>query len=297
MNLEALGRWQRTVVQDYTARDSALYALAVGAVSDPLDAGQLRLVDEADQVALPSMAAVLASPGFWARDEAALAIDYTRLVHGEQRIALTRALPAQGRIVGHSRVVRVVDKGAGKGALVTVCKTLESEDGQAYGRAWQLFFCRGDGGFSATADADLVLDAEVPPPLVAAPADVPDHRAVLATRPDAALLYRLCGDGNRLHIDPGFAQRAGFPRPILHGLATYGAAAVAAVRACAGGRAERLVALDVRFSAPLYPGEAVEFRLWEEGSHIALEGHVPARETQVIGHGRAVFQASNEVNQ
>ncbi|MEX5444842.1 MaoC family dehydratase N-terminal domain-containing protein, partial [Acinetobacter schindleri] len=133
---------------DYTARDSALYALAVGAVSDPLDAGQLRLVDEADQVALPSMAAVLASPGFWARDEAALAIDYTRLVHGEQRIALTRALPAQGRIVGHSRVVRVVDKGAGKGALVTVCKTLESEDGQAYGRAWQLFFCRGDGGFS-----------------------------------------------------------------------------------------------------------------------------------------------------
>ena len=60
---------------------------------------------------------------------------------------------------------------------------------------------------------------------------------------------------------------------------------------------ERLVALDVRFSAPLHPGEAVEFRLWEEGSHIALEGHVPARETQVIGHGRAVFQASNEVNQ
>ena len=93
MNLEALGRWQRTVVQDYTARDSALYALAVGAVSDPLDAGQLRLVDEADQVALPSMAAVLASPGFWARDEAALAIS-ARLAWRSARELRVAAQPA-----------------------------------------------------------------------------------------------------------------------------------------------------------------------------------------------------------
>lgn len=291
MNLDAVRNWQRTVVHDFTARDTALYALAIGAVDDPLDARQLRLVDEADLVAVPSMAAMLASPGFWARDEAAMAIDYSRLVHGEQRFALTRPLPAQGRIVGVSRVARIVDKGPGKGALVTVRKTLHSEDGEPYGQAWQLFFCRGDGGFSATGDADLVLEGEPLPPLAAVPERPADQRFTLATRADAALLYRLCGDTNRLHIDPAFAQRAGFARPILHGLANYGFAAVAALRAFAGGVAERLTTLDARFSAPVYPGDAIEFQLWDEGTHIALQGRVAARDALVISHGRACFQA------
>ncbi|CAM3937102.1 MaoC/PaaZ C-terminal domain-containing protein [Bordetella muralis] len=290
MNLDAVKAWSRTVVHDYTARDSALYALAVGAVSDPLDARQLQLVDETNQVAVPSMAAVIASPGFWARDEKSMEIDAARLVHGEQRIALERPLPVHGRVVGISRVCRIVDKGAGKGALITVCKTLQSESGDRYGRAWQLFFCRGDGGFSATGADDLVLGDEPLPALIASPAREPDLRVQYSVRADAALLYRLCGDNNRLHIDPQAAQRAGFPRPILHGLATYGFAAMAAIRAFAASDAQRLTALDARFSAPIYPAEEIEFRMWDERDHVALEGHVVARGVVVISHAQARFK-------
>lgn len=290
MNIDAVKAWSRTVVHDYTAHDSALYALSVGGVADPIDARQLQLVDEASQITVPSMAAVVASPGFWARDEKAMEIDAERLVHGEQRIRLEQPLPPHGRVVGISRVSRIIDKGAGKGALITVCKTLQSEQGEFYGRAWQLFFCRGDGGFSTDGRADLILDDHPLPPLVAAPARTPDQCMVHAVRPDAALLYRLNGDTNRLHIDLQAAQRAGFPRPILHGLATFGVAAVAAIRVFASGHAHKLKALDARFTAPLYPGEEVEFKMWNEGATIALEAHVGARNAVVLSHGRADFQ-------
>lgn len=290
MNIEAVKTWSRTVVHDYTARDSALYALAVGAVSDPLDPLQLRLVDETDQVVVPSMAAVLATPGFWARNEKSMEIDAARLIHGEQRIALVRPLPPHGRVIGISRVSRVVDKGKDKGALMTVCKTLQSEQGELYGRAWQLFLCRGDGGFSETGAADIVLDDEdILPTLSAAPTRAPDQRTQYSVRVDAALLYRLCGDINRLHIDRAAAQQAGFPRPVLHGLATYGFAAVAAIRAFAAGDAQRLVSLDARFSAPLYPGEDIEFQMWDEGTHVALEGRVVDRDAVVLSHAQARF--------
>lgn len=289
MNLEAVRAWRRTVVHDYTLQDAALYALAIGAVCDPLDARQLRLVDEVGQLAVPSMASVIASPGFWARDEKSMEIDFARLVHAEQRVSLEKELPAQGRVVGISRVTRVVDKGAGKGALITVCKTLQSEGGERYGQAQQVFFCRGDGGFSASGADDLALDDVPMPALEAMPIRAPDRHERCCVRADAALLYRLCGDRNRLHIDPQVAQRAGFARPILHGLATYGFAAIAAIRAYANSDAERLVSLDARFSAPLYPGEEVEFRMWDEGAHVALEGYVVARNATVISHARARF--------
>ncbi|CAM3597561.1 MaoC-like domain-containing protein [Bordetella sputigena] len=294
MNLDAVRTWTRTVVHEYTTRDSALYALAVGAVSDPLDPRQLRLVDEADQVVVPTIAAVLASPGFWARDDKSMGIDATRLIQGEQRIALDRPLPAQGRVAGISRVCRVTDKGKGKGALITVCKTLQSEDGDVYGRAWQLFYCRGDGGFSASGADDILLADGVPEPLQPAPARAPDKRAAYQVRDDAALLYRLCGDNNRLHIDPATARQAGFPRPVLHGLATYGYAAVAVIRAFAQGDAAQLTSFDARFSAPVYPSDEIEFRMWDEGSHVALEGYVAARDAVVISHARACFKPSGD---
>lgn len=290
MNLEAVMSWSKTVAQDYTAKDTALYALAIGAVSDPLDTSQLRLVDENEQVLVPSMASVLASPGFWARDEHALEINFAKLVHGEQRIEIEKTLPAQGRIIGISRVTRVIDKGADKGALITVCKTLQSENGDRYGRAWQSFFCRGDGGFSTTGKNDLILDEEPLSTLPEAPSRQPDRCVSMPIHSDAALLYRLCGDLNRLHIDPKFAQQAGFTHPILHGLATYGRASIAAIRTFASGKAEKLVAMDARFSSPLFPGETVDFRMWDEGTYIAIEGIVQARDTVVISHARARFQ-------
>ena len=202
----------------YTARDTILYALGVGAASDPLDERQLRLVYEKDLVPLPTMATVLASPGAWMRDNAELGIDFAKMVHGEQSVQMHAALPPSGILVGKSRVARLVDKGEGKGAIMHVEKELWDEaDQRLVAVSEQVLFLRGDGGFSQRSGGDE--PAAAPPPV---PDRTPDRVVTLPTRPDQAVLYRLSGDLNPLHIDPAVANKAGFQRPILHGLATYG---------------------------------------------------------------------------
>ena len=138
-------------------------------------------------------------------------------------------LPASGVIIGRSRNTHVVDKGADKGALVITERTLHDEAG-ACATLTQTTFCRGDGGFGGGDDGPL---------LPATPQGVPDLRCELRIAPQAALLYRLNADRNPLHADPEVARRAGYPRPILHGLCTYGVAAHAIVRACCGYDASR----------------------------------------------------------
>ena len=202
----------------YTARDTILYALGVGAASDPLDERQLRLVYEKDLVPLPTMATVLASPGAWMRDNAELGINFAKMVHGEQSVQMHAALPPSGILIGKSRVARLVDKGEGKGAIMHVEKELWDE---AANRWWpSVSRC---SSFAAMAASHEVAGGDE---AAAAPTPVPDHRPdrviALPTRPDQAVLYRLSGDLNPLHIDPAVASKAGFRRPILHGLATYG---------------------------------------------------------------------------
>ncbi len=269
----------------YTARDTILYALGVGAGCDPLDARQLRLVYEKDLAALPTMATVLASPGAWMRDDAKLGINFAKMVHGEQSVQLHAPLPASGSLVGRSRVVRLVDKGEGKGAIMHVEKELWDDAAQVLvATCEQVLFLRGDGGFSQAGGGDDPAPMAEP-----VPAGEPDQIVTMPTRPDQAVLYRLSGDLNPLHIDPAAASKAGFPRPILHGLATYGFAGRGLIECFCDGDPHRLTAIRARMSAPVFPGDTIRLECWRRDGRVAFQARVAERDALVLSNGWAVI--------
>lgn len=278
------------VVERYGIRDSLLYALAVGAGADPMDRDGLRFVYEAGQQTIPSMASVLAQPGFWMRDRSELGIDALRLVHGEQRVRFLAPLPPAGEVIGRTRVTHVVDKGEGKGAILYLEKTLhDAATGCHLATVRPVVFCRGDGGFSS---ADGHSD-EAPAPLASTPATPPERVLTLPVPAHAALLYRLCGDMNPLHADPDVAIRAGFTRPILHGLATYGQACRGLLELFCEQDPSRLRGLDARMSAPAYPGDELRLECWrhpDPAQGLSFRVTAPARQAVVLSHGHADIQ-------
>ncbi len=276
--------WQSEAIrQTYTAKDVMLYALGIGMAQDPMDREELRYVLEDNLRVLPSMAAVLASPGFWIRNNPEVGIDYVRLVHGEQSVVLHKPLPAGGTVLGTTRVTRVVDKGAGKGALVHSEKAItDAVTGDLLATCESVTFCRADGGFSANGGGD----APGPVPK-STPETTPELTLEFQTRPEAALIYRLSGDINPLHADPDVAAKAGFARPILHGLATYGAACHGLIKGYCGYDPARLKSISARFSAPTYPGDLIRLECWKAGDEVAFRARVPERDVTVLSHGRA----------
>lgn len=272
------------VEQRYGARDVILYALGVGLGFDPLDERQLRFVYERDLEVLPTMAAVLGHPGFWlGRPDTG--VDPTSVVHGEQGLILDRPLPREGHVLGHTSVVEVVDKGPGKAALVhQERRVTDAASGALLATLTTTSFCRGQGGFggpSAPAEGRRPL----PQPI---PERAPDLVCELPTLPQAALLYRLNGDLNPLHVEPEVARAAGFRAPILHGLCTYGVAGHALLRTVCAYQPERLRRLDARFSAPVYPGETIRTEIWRaDDGVLSFRARVVERDLVVLDNGRA----------
>ena len=256
-----------------TAKDTILYALGVGAE-------ELPFVYEAQLLALPMMAATLTYPGFFWR-EPDYGADWKRILAGEHSVTIHRALPSEGDFIGRTRILGVEDKGADKGAVVLLERTIADEAGTLYATDRRTAFLRGDGGCGSAG-------AAIPRP-GPVPADrSPDELVTLATAANQALIYRLSGDLNPLHIDPEVALAAGFERPILHGLCTYGVAGRAVLRALADNDPTLLTRLDVRFSAPVYPGETIETRILREGDKQArFECRVTERDVRVLTHGYA----------
>jgi len=280
--------WRSDEVQHaYSARDTILYALGLGVGRDPLDAGQLRFTYEADLLALPSMAAVLASPGFWMRDRRELGIDFLRLVHGEQAVTVHEPLPAAAVLTGRSRVTRIVDKGEGKGAVMHVEKLLsDAASGRLLATTEQVLFLRGDGGFSQHGGGD-----EAAPAAPATPDTAPELSIEMPSRPEAALIYRLSGDMNPLHVDPAVAAKAGFAKPILHGLATWGMACHGIVQAFCGNNPASLRSFRARLTSPVYPGETLQLQAWKvSDAEVAFRCRVPERDLVVLANGRAVLR-------
>jgi acyl dehydratase len=264
----------------YTDRDTMLYAVSIGMGRDPLDADELPYVFESPALkTVPSLATVLTRIPLL-KD---CGYDYTKVVHGEQRLALHRPLPPGGELIADARVVAAYDKGPGKGALIyTQTDVRLAEGGAALYTLLSCTFARGDGGFGGPAGAG--------PEPHAIPARAPDLAETFETRAEQALLYRLNGDRNPLHADPALARRVGFPAPILHGLCTYGIACRAILKLAAGYDHRRILALDVRFSKPVYPGEAIETQLWIDGSTVSFRCRVPKRDgAVVIDHGRCIL--------
>jgi len=273
------------VRQHYTQRDTMLYALSLGVGNQPLDTKNLPLVYEGmDQPlqALPTMSSVLGYPGFWMKQEDS-GIDWVRLVHGEQRTTIHQPVPVQAKVVGRTRVTRIIDKGAGKGAIVVSERSLEGEDGTLYATLEQVTFCRGDGGYSQELGGQP--SDESLPALAATPDTAAQWTFEHRIRPEAALLYRLMGDYNPLHADPRVAQAAGFEKPILHGLATYGMVGHALVMTACGGDACQLRSIHARFSSPVYPGETLRTEIWQNGKSLQFRALVVERNIVVLSHG------------
>jgi acyl dehydratase len=183
-------------------------------------------------------------------------------------------------VVGKTRVTEIIDKGPGKGALVYSERVVTDQaTGERIATATQTTFCRGDGGFGGP--------PREAPPVHTLPERAPDHVCDLATRPETALIYRLSGDPNPLHVDPAVAQAAGFPRPILHGLATFGVAGHAILKTLGGYDPARLTAIAGRFSSPVFPGETIRTEMWRDGSVVSFRARMVERDVIALNNGRA----------
>jgi acyl dehydratase len=282
IDYEKLRNWQVPEVrQRLTQRDTMLYALGLGLGADPMDRDQLRFVYERDLAALPTMAVVLCQPIGWTADPET-GIDRTGVVHGEQGFTIHRRLPVEGELRSTTRVVEVVDKGAGKGALI-LTETRVYGDGEAAPLATlaSTTFARRDGGFGGPSRSP-----HEPHRLPERDPDLVDDWPVI---PQLALIYRLSGDYNPLHADPDYAARAGFRQPILHGRATFGIAGIALLRRVCGWDPARLVSMQARFSSPVYPGDTIRTAIWLDGTQVSFRCTVPARGVTVLDHGRAVL--------
>jgi acyl dehydratase len=268
----------------FDERDTQLYALGIGMGADPLDTGQLRYVYEGVDGralrAVPTMANVLCYPGFWAR-EPDTGIDWRRVVQAEQQITLHEALPTRGCVTGTTRVTALWDRGPDKGAFLAQERDIRDRDsGRLIASVSQLNLLRGDGGFGAGGSEGA------PPPPHALPTRAADHVCDLPTLPQAALIYRLCGDRNPLHADPGVARAAGFERPILHGMATMGVAAHAVLRTLLDHDTGRFAAMRVRFTAPALPGDTLRTELWVDGTVVSLRTAAIERGVVVLNNAR-----------
>jgi acyl dehydratase len=263
----------------YGDKETILYALGLGLGHDPMDRAQLEFVYEKNLKALPTFACLLGYPGFWVRD-LDTGIDWVRIVNGEQGFVLNAPVKPRGTVVGRTRILEVIDKGAGKGAVVyTERKITDKASGELVATVTQTTFCRADGGFGGAPRES--------PPTHKLPERTPDLTCDLQTRPEMALVYRLSADLNPLHADLDVAKAAGFPRPILHGLGTFGVVGHALLKTVCDYDPARVKSFGGRFSSPVFPGETIRTEMWRDGDVISFRAAVPDRNVVVMNNGRA----------
>jgi acyl dehydratase len=282
LNYKNIVNWPfEDVVQSYSDRDSIIYALSLGLGINATDPNELKFVYEKGLETFPTMAVVMGHPGPWIRNPET-GIDFVNVLHGEQVLEIHKPMPTEGSIIGRTRVVEVVDKGAGKGALIiTERKLFEQKSGDLLNTQNATIFARSNGGFGGP-----VTSGPTPHAL---PDRGPDSVVDIPTSTQAALLYRLNGDYNPLHADPKLAEKAGFKAPILHGLASYGIAARAVLKAFDIEDASRLKSFALRFSAPVYPGETIRTDLWKDGNVVSFRAGIVERDVIVLNNGQAVI--------
>ena len=267
--VRALGLRHGPVVLRWSEAETERYALAIGATSIAP-----RLAGDAPPTAFPAWAATLARSA--RPDFRALGLDPARVIHLSQGLELPGPLPAAGEASGNSVITALHDVGE-KGAMFEVRTCIAAPSGAVLATTRARYLARGAGGFGGCL-----------PPAPAreqAPSRPADAIIELPTRPDQARLYSDLGDTNPIHLDAAAARAAGFERPILHGLCTFGLAGLGVVQALCDGDPSRLAALQLDFLAPVYPGDTLRLTAWREagGAHLALT--LPARRNRVAGRG------------
>jgi|RhiMethySRZTD1v2_1073278.scaffolds.fasta_scaffold89351_2 acyl dehydratase len=283
LNPDAVGTETDPAEARWTSKDSLLYALGVGAgASDPTGFELEFTTENSDgitQQALPTMPVVISAAGGGGRNpmDAIGTFDYAMLVHGEQSITLHQPVPVEGTATIKGRIAAMYDKG--KAAVVVLESEAVDPTGAPLWTNTMSAFIRGEGGWGG--------DRGPSGPRNVAPERDPDHVVSYTTRTDQALLYRLNGDRNPLHSDPKFAARAGFPKPILHGLCTYGFTGRALLHAVCGSDPTRFKAIEGRFSHPVMPGDTLDVKIWVDGNEAIFQTW--AGENQVIDSGKLTF--------
>ena len=270
----------------YNDKDAILYALGVGFMRDPLDEKELPFVYENELKVVPTFASVIPrgtySDGRPLPPQPFSKLNYIMIVDGERRIQFHKPLPAMAEILSDERVVGIFDKGADKGAILLLERVIKDKTtGGKLCTVTASIFARGDGGFGGPREG-----APEPHPI---PERAPDLVKECDTRQDQAFLYALSGDRNPLHRDPRFAKMAGFPRPILHGLCSYGTACRAVLGAVAEYDPTRIKGFDVRFSKPVFPGETIVTEIWVDGNIVSFRAKLKEREAVVLNNGKCTL--------
>tara|TARA_B100000953_G_scaffold299180_1_gene298362 strand:+ start:1057 stop:1911 length:855 start_codon:yes stop_codon:yes gene_type:complete len=265
INLDAIGIESDPHESSWDSKDCLLYSLGVGAGAGDPTGFELEFTtentNEVTQKALPTMCVVLGATGRGGPLSHLGEVDYSKMVHGEQEVILHKPLPTSATVRSTSKISNIYDKG--KAALVILETTaIDTADGeQMFTNVSRLFF-RGEGGWGG--DRGPAEKFEFPDRNA-------DHVISYPTRPDQALLYRLNGDRNPLHSDPSFAALGGFPKPILHGLCTYGFTGRALLHAVCDSDPVRFRAMEGRFSSPVMPGEVLEIHIWVDGQQVKFK--------------------------
>lgn len=278
---ELMATEQLDLPLSYTDTEAILYALSIGMGRDPMNLDELPYVYEQDGqfCTVPTFATVLVPDMF----PPGLGWDFNQVLHSEQRMRLYRPLPSGADLIIDKRVVDAFDWGERKGAVILFEAEgrLATDDTVMFTLGCTVM-ARGDGGFGGPMGKG--------PRPHRAPRRDPDLSCELPTRKDQALLYRLTGDRNPLHADPGMAADAGFEMPILHGMCTYGIACRAILETICEYDHTLIEEFDARFTAPVMPGDTIRTDMWQDGNVVSFRCTAVERDVMVLRNGKCTLR-------
>lgn len=280
---QLMAQQQHDVRYSYTPRDTMLYALAVGMGRDRFNEKELDFVFERRNSlkVVPSQAVTVARHNLIYE----CGLNVEKMLHGEQILTLHRPLPTDAELLGEHKVLNVIDKGPSKGILIETDSQVRLVSGEPLFGIYNLYFARGDGGMGSSGGVQR--------PAYDMPSREPDIVCMSQREGWQALLYRLTGDRNVIHGDPGVARAMGFQGPILHGSCTLGMACRDIVEHVCNYDAGRIRQLGTRFSGVFYPGERLKTEIWVDGNQISFRCHAPDRNALILDHGQCLLAPEN----
>lgn len=272
----AIGAELPEVEFSWTPSDVLLYHVALGAGASPTDPRELRYVLEDRLHVLPTFGVV--APNFRIFEPPSvrfpgIEVDLAKVLHATQSITIHQPIPASGKAIAHPRIADVWDKE--KAAIIVQEAVITDPSGIPLWTTRSGIFARGEGGFGGVRG---------PSTRVSLPERAPDHVIDTPILPQQALLYRLCGDRNPLHADPEFAGIAGFDRPILHGLCTWGMVCKAVVDTVLDGDVTRVRSYAAQFHGVVYPGETLHTQVWSESERLVVAASTLERQAPVLAN-------------